>query len=142
MFNISVEIKQGSAVLFERFLANLWSNQSSFWLQRYLVYNLFGVFSADPVAGIKVTNRPRERIFILPLTQLVPTDQKPRFKNNNQCLSIAITRSYQLLKVISIMKNTGLHWITFIQKEIILKISGRYRCLRSISDDTILRPII
>lgn len=140
MCNISIEIKQGSAVLLERFFANLWSNQSSFWLQRYPVYNLFGVFSADPIAGIKAPRRPGEQTFIPPLTQLVASDLKHRSRNNNQCLSIAITRSYQLLKVISTMKNTGRHWITFIQRQFILKIPSSYRCHRGISKHTIVRP--
>lgn len=125
MFNISIvliEIKQGSAVLFERFFANLWSNQS-FWLQRYPIYNnLFGVFSIDPTAGIKAPISPGKPVFIRPLTKLVALGRKHLSKINNHCLSIAIIRRYQLIKVISIMKNTGPLWITFIRREFILKI--------------------
>lgn len=141
MFSISIvliEIKQGSAVLFERFLANLWSNQSSFWLQRYPVYNnLFGVFLTDPIAGIKARNLPGERIFITRSTRLQVLDRKPRFKNNNRCPSIVTTRRYQILKAISIMKNTGRRWITFIHREYILKTLAS---CRGFADDKLLRP--
>lgn len=146
MFNNQIvlnEIKQGSAVLFELFLANLWSNQSPFWLQRYPLYNLFGVFLTDPIAGIKAPKRPEERIFIPPSMQLVPSDRKPLFKNNNHCLLIVITKSYQLLKVILItMKNTDHLWTTFIHREITPRILASYRCHRGISNDKLLRPKI
>lgn len=141
--NVLNEIKQGSAVLFELFLANLWSNQSPFWLQRYRLFNLFGVFLTDPVAGIKAPRRPEEQIFIPPSTQLVPLDRKPLFKNNNQCLLIVITGSYRLQKLISItMKNIDHLWITFIHRVSTPKILANYRCHRGISNDKLLRPKI
>lgn len=131
MINIPVvliEIKQDSAVLFERFFANLWSNQSSFWLQRYPLYNsLFGVYLIDPIAGIKAPYFPGELTFIPLLTPLVGSERKPLFKNNNQCLSIAIIKRYRIIKVISIMKNIDHLWTIFIHREFILKIPMGYR---------------
>lgn len=136
MFNISIEIKQGSAVLFERFLANLWSKKSSFWLRRCQLYNnLFGVYLIDPTAEKKALNLLEERICILPSTIL---GLRLLSRNNSQCLSIAITKSYQRLKAISIMINIGLHWTIFILQEFIRKIPPSYH--RGFLNQLILRP--
>lgn len=144
MFNILIvliDIKQGSAVLFESFLVNLWSNQSSYWLRRYPVYNLFGAFSTDPIAGTRAPRRLEERISTPPSTRLAASGRKYPFKNNNQCLSIAIIRKSKLLASISIMKSTDRHWITSILREITHRLAGSFRC-PGISSAKVLRPKI
>lgn len=144
MFNILIvliDIKQGSAVLFESFLANLWSNQSPYWLRRCPVYNLFGAFSTDPIAGTRAPRRLEERISTHRSTRLAPLDRKYPFKNNNQCLSIAIIRKSKLLASISTMKNIDRRWITFIRREITRRLAGSFRC-PGISSAKVLRPKI
>lgn len=144
MFNISlvlIGIKQGSAVLYRRFLANLWSNHSPFWLQRYPVYNLFGVFFTDPTAGTRTPNLPEERTFTHPSIPSEVSDRKHPSKSNNHCHSIAITRRHRPRKVMSIVKNTGRPWITFIQRGFFpLKILPKY--LLGFRNGTLLRPKI
>lgn len=142
MFNISVVligIKQGSAVLFERFLANLWSNQSSFWLRRCQVYNnLFGVFLIGRKMESKSPHLPIDPQFIRPSTRSPASGRKHLFKNNNHCLSIATTRRYRLIKVISILKNTGRRWTTSTHRRYTLKTP--VSCRRGFANAKLLRP--